>query len=133
MRSPDQDRRQHRRVPEIFIVAYQLKAIVPMSAVAESKEFAGVGIDISEVGLGIELAEPMTEGVLAQVRFRLINDLCASPEHRERMFRLEGECRYCEPTSKGSFHAGFHFVGATNEDREFIAAYVKDQALAKIE
>ena len=131
--SPDPDRRRHKRLSEIFVVSYQLKAIVPMSAVSDGKEFAGVGVDISEAGLGIDLAEPITDSALVIMRFRLINDLSSSSAQRERLFRLEGECRYCEPTSKESFRAGLLFKGVTDEDRDFIAAYVKDQTLAKVE
>ena len=128
-----QDRRKHNRFPDIFIVTYRLMAIVPMSAMANGREFAGVGVDIGEAGLGVELAEPIADGAVAQLKFRLINDLRASSEQRECTFLLEAECRYCEPTSKKSYRAGFFFKSAANEDRNFISAYVKDQGLAKVE
>ena len=131
--SSDPDRRKHRRLSEIFVVAYRLKAIVPLSVDFDAKEFAGVGVDISEAGLGIDLAEPIADTASVRMKFHLVNDLAQSPAQREHIFQLEGECRYCEPISKESYRAGLLFKGLTEEERQFIAAYVKDQMLAKVE
>ena len=127
------ERRKHRRLPEIFIVTYHLKAPVALEITAEGKEFAGVGMDISESGLGVDITRPIAVGVLTKMKFRLVNSVSVSSEHRERAFHLEGECRYCELTPNQSYRVGILFKNATDQDRRFIGVYVKDQTLAKAE
>jgi len=128
-----EDRRRHKRLPEIFIVTYHLKAPVALEITAEGKEFAGVGMDISESGLGVDIARPITVGGLAKMKFRLVNTVAILPQNRERSFSLEGECRYCELTPNQSYRVGILFKSASDDDRDFINTYVKDQTLAKAE
>ena len=130
-RPSGEERRKHPRLSDIFIVTYHLKTPLFMEMAAEGREFAGVGMDLCEAGLGADVARPIAVGVLVKMKFRLVNSIAILFEHQERNFQLEGECRYCQLTPNQNYRVGISFKNATQEDVDFIGAYVKDQTLVR--
>ena len=130
--SSGQERRQHKRLSDVFMVAYRLKTPLDVVMISDGKELAAVAMDISEGGLGIDALQGLAVGSKVRMKFRLINEVAVSSKHLERSFTLDGECRYCEMSPKQSYRAGILFKNATDEDRGFIAVYIKDQTLAQM-
>ena len=126
-----QDRRKHKRAEDVFIVTYRLRSPFEVAVVAGTREYAAVAMDISEGGIGIDVAQEIPAGTQVLLKFNIVNELSASEQHRQRAFSLGGESRYCRLMKKESYRAGILFKDASAEDRAFISAYVLDQALKK--
>ena len=128
---PDKDRRKHRRAADVFIVTYRLRSPFAVTLEMKEKEYAAVAMDISEGGLGVDTPEELPSGAPVRLKFKMVNDLAASEQNRQRSFELDGESRYCRLVGEKSYRVGVLFKETTPEERVFIANYVRDQSLKK--
>ena len=129
--SPGEDRRKYKRVPDTFIVTYELRSPFEVDLRSGRREYAVVAMDISEGGMGVEISQPISAGAQVRLKFKMVNEVSASERSRQRTFDLEGEARYCQNAKEKSYRAGILFKSVSAEERAFIGAYVKDQALRK--
>lgn len=127
-----EEKRKHKRIEDIFIVTYRLKAAIDVKLTDDGHhEYAAVAMDISEGGIGVDVAHKIPLGSHLVMQFTLVNPLSPSEDGRQRTFELDGQCQYCAPTDKNSFRVGVLFQNMTIEDTEFISEYVRVQALRK--
>ena len=70
-------------------------------------------------------------GTLAGLKFRILNDAAFTKENSSRSFELDGEVRYSALTREKAHRLGIRFVNITEPERQFIAHYVKTQALSR--
>ena len=124
-----ENKRRHKRVSETFIITYRLKAPFNVKVVLGNTECAAVAIDISEGGLGLDSTYEIPVSAKVSLHFTLLNELAATEAERHRVFSLEGESRYCEPTPERGYRVGVHFTNITPEQKEHIAGFVRDQSL----
>jgi c-di-GMP-binding flagellar brake protein YcgR len=128
-----EDRRRFKRAEEIFIVTYRLKSAISVTVETRGKEFAAVAMDISAGGVGLDTSVKIDVGTPLRMRFTIVNPLAASEKDRQRVFELDGQCRYCAPSNMRSFRAGITFENISTEDSDFIADFVRVQALRRSE
>jgi c-di-GMP-binding flagellar brake protein YcgR len=127
--TPGKERREHKRVRDTFIVTYKLNVPLPVSLTASGDEYAGVAMDISEGGMAVDVDREIPPGTVVQLRFEMENAAAKDPQMRRRLFRLEGQTRHCSTRTHKYFRLGVLFSNLTEEERVFIAAYIKDLAL----
>ena len=126
-----QERRQHKRVDDIFTVTYRLRSTIDVTIQTPEQEYTGVAVDICEGGVGVEVAQKIPTGTPLRLRFTIVNTLAASESARQRTFDLEGQSRHCQPTEKNRYRAGILFNNITAEESRFISDYVRVQLLKK--
>ena len=126
------NKRQHKRVEDIFAVTYQLRDSIDVAINTGGKDFTGVAVDISEGGLGVELAQKLPVGVSIHLNFTIINTMASSDiKRKQRIFELNGQIRHCVKTPKNTYRAGVMFTNISPDETRFIADFVRVQMLLK--
>lgn len=127
---PHADHRKHQRVPATFIVTYKLKSTIDVALKLMDKEMPAVAVDISEGGMGLDVAQNIPVGAFVRLKFMMLNDLATLEPERQRQFLLDAECRFSEPTPVKSYRVGVKFNHISKEDKKFITEFIRDQALS---
>lgn len=125
------ERRQFKRVDDLMIVTYRLRAPLEVSVRAGDRDFDAIMLDISEGGLGIDSKFEIPVGSEARLKFTIRNEITPLEHQRKRSIEVDGESRYCRPTLERSFRVGILFKGLSDGDRSCIAEYVNDLSLRK--
>jgi len=125
------EKRQYKRVPDAFIVTFQLKSPRAIVLQAGNQEYDAIALDVSEGGVGVDSGQEIPVGAEVLMRFRILNELSVSDNDRRREIVVEGESRYCRSTDPTNYRVGLLFKNLTEDDRAFLARYVKDQLLGK--
>ncbi len=125
-----EERRQHRRVPDSFLVAYRLLSTRAAAVRLDNNERDAIALDLSEGGLGLDAVDEIPVGAEITLRFKILNELSSTERDKRREFTLKAESRYCRLTQQNNYRVGLLFKDISEQDREFIATYVKDQQLS---
>jgi hypothetical protein len=124
--SERKERRRYKRVPEAFPVMIAVRQPFEVRVLYSGYELDGIARDVGEGGIGILTSYDIPAGTLVGLRFRIVNDE-RQDEYRYRAFSVDGDVRFSNPDQK-DHRLGVLFVNATEQDRRFIAEFVKDQA-----
>ncbi len=123
------EKRQYPRTPDSFIAIYRLVLPLPVLMKMDAEEYPAVAMDLSEVGMSLDVDQELLVGAIVSLRFELINSRQTAMGFHDRLFRLEGEIRHCTMRDQQLYRIGILFKQTTPEERVFIATYIKDLSL----
>ncbi len=123
-----EEKRQHRRVRDTFLVRYNIKAPFAVKLQIGDKELNGVAADISEGGLGLFTAFDVPASTEVNLQFTINLD-GSGRESEHRVFELTAEVRYAFAIKGASFRVGARFIDISPEERAFIGRYIESNRL----
>ena len=125
---PGKERRRYPRERDRFTIAYCLAEPLPVNVNTNYDEYPAVAVDVSEGGMGLNIDRPLPIGTVVRVHFELVND-AAAHANRRRPFRMDARVCHCTMRGKELYFIGVRFTRISPEDRDFLAAYIKDLRL----
>jgi c-di-GMP-binding flagellar brake protein YcgR len=123
-----QERRRFKRVEANFIVFYKVKSPLTVHMRFGDIEINALMLDISEGGMALLTDYDVPALSIVTVRFIMLDDNVHNVESRTRSIEVKGEVRYnFLIEEKRTYRLGIQFIGLSDEDRNFIANFVKAQ------
>jgi len=121
-----QERRGFKRVEVNFTVLYKVNSPLEVRMRIGDKEIDALALDISEGGMAILTDYDLPALSIVTVRFIMLDDNAPSAESRTRSIVVQGEVRYNFWMEKEKeYRLGIKFTGLSDDDRNFIANFVK--------
>ncbi|MFH0838874.1 MAG: PilZ domain-containing protein [Candidatus Omnitrophota bacterium] len=125
------ERRQFERIEVSFIVVYKVNTPLVVRIKVGDKWFDGIALDLSEGGMAILTNHELPSKTLVTVKFILINDRAISSAYKYRAMETEAEVCYARLTKGRGYRIGIRFTNAGEEERTFIARFVKAELPAQ--
>ena len=120
------ERRKSTRVTTNFPVLYDIDPQVKVRLTIKQNIFSAIAKNICEVGMAILTNIDLPLAVLAHVDFTLCNTKEADLSKRVRRIEVGCRTRYSFSATDGVYKVGLQFLDLPEEDRRFIAKYIKD-------
>ncbi len=125
----NEEKRKYKRVPVSFAMLYAVKLPFAVRLYIGDRERTAVAHDIGEGGMSLLTNFEIPNDALLAVKFTLTNDAILNKEERTRNFELDGQVCYCVAVPDSSFRLGVSFVNIAPSEHQFIANYIKSNAL----
>jgi c-di-GMP-binding flagellar brake protein YcgR len=121
-----QERRRFKRVEVNFTVLYKVNSPLEVRMRIGDTDINALALDISEGGMAILIDYDVPASSIATVKFIMLNENTISTESRTRSIIVQGEVRYnFWMEKKREYRLGIKFTGLSDDDRNFIANFVK--------
>jgi c-di-GMP-binding flagellar brake protein YcgR len=123
-----QERRRFKRAEVNFIVFYKVKSPLTIHMRFGDTEINALALDVSEGGMAVLTDYDLPALSIVTVRFIMLDDNAPNVESRTRSIEVKGEVRYnFFIEEEREYRLGIQFIGLSDEDRNFIANFVKAQ------
>ena len=121
-----QERRRFKRIEVDFTVFYRVYSPLAVRMRIGDREINALALDISEGGMAVLTSEGAPLSSIATVKFIMLDENTISTESRTRSIVVQGEVRYNFWMEKEKeYRLGIKFTGLSDDDRNFIANFVK--------
>jgi len=121
-----QERRRFKRAEVNFIVFYKVNSPLTVRMRFGNIDINALALDISEGGMGVLTDYDLPALSIVTVRFIMLDDNAPSAESRTRSIEVKGEVRYnFWIEEERAYRLGIQFIGLSDEDRNFIANFIK--------
>ncbi|MFH0838872.1 MAG: PilZ domain-containing protein [Candidatus Omnitrophota bacterium] len=119
------EKRRFERINVSFIITYKVDLPLTVRIKVGDKWFDSVALDLSEGGMAMLINHEFPVKTLVTVKFILVNDKAILRIDRYRSMEVEAEVCYSVLVQGRSYRTGLCFVSITEEERTFIAHFVK--------
>jgi len=120
------ERRESIRVKTEFPVLYNIGPRSRVLLIINRTLFDAIAENISEGGMAILTNVNLPVDASVHVNLTLYNIKEADFSKRIRRIKVGCKTRYSSPTSDGAYTVGLQFLDLSEQDRHFIANYIKD-------
>lgn len=125
------ERRQFRRVAVSFLVIYKVNTPLIVRMEIGDKLIDAVALDLSVGGIAVLTNYDLPQTASVSVRFTILNETALRSQDRYRSIQVEGDVRYSVLTKDKAFRVGVRFFGLSQEEKSFIADFVRLTSLAQ--
>ena len=120
------EKRQFQRAKIIFAVMYKVNSPLTVRMMIGDKKEAALALDISAGGMGLLINSNIPISTKVTVKFAMVNLAAHRIKDQYRSMELEGEVRYSfYLEEKYAYRVGIRFNHISNDERNFIADFVK--------
>jgi len=124
-----EDARRFKRKEVSFSVLYEVNSPVTVRMYIGKREFDAVASDLSEGGIAI-LTKYTNYAIpaftIVNLKFTLLNNAAIIAEDRQRSMEIKGEVRSSLfMKEKAAYRLGISFIDMSDNERNFIANFVK--------
>lgn len=131
-KNPWKEKRQFKRVNISFTVMYKINSPLVVDMMVEGERKAAIACDISEGGMGVLINYNIPKSTIVTLKFAIVDLAASRIEDQYRLMELEGEvCYSLYVEEKYAYRAGIRFINISNNERKFIAKFVKAVSLKK--
>lgn len=120
------EKRQFKRVNISFTVMYKINSPLTVDMMVEGERKAAMALDISEGGMGVLINYDIPKSTIVTLKFAIVNLTASTIEDQYKSMELEGEVRYSlYVKEKYAYRVGIRFINISDNERKFIAKFVK--------
>lgn len=120
------ERRESARVKTDFPILYEVDPRSRVLLIINRTLFDAIAKNISEGGIAILTNVDLPVDASVNVNLTLYNIKEADLWKRIKRIKVDCRTRYSSPTPDGAYMVGLQFLNLSEEDRRFIANYVKE-------
>jgi len=122
------ERRKFKRLNVDFTVFYRVNSPLLVRMRLGDKDIDALAVDISEGGIAVLTDYDVPALSIVTARFTMLDENAISAESRTRSIVVQGEVRYNILLEKEKeYRLGIEFIGLSDDDRNFIANFIRAQ------
>jgi len=119
------ENRSFARVKADFVVLYRLDEPLRVKISIDNRETNAVMVDLSEGGLAIKTEEDIAAGIKLLINFIIVNVAIENEDEQIKAMNIKGKVCNNASLGNGEYRLGVSFTQINDDDRKFIAKFVK--------